>query len=116
MGSTPIVDNCRGWSSGCCPDAVIAADALEHGIAIARPRNNGPRCLANLGINLGLAQIDIGVLRRNFTQTALDRMQLVELVRDAPDIDGDGINDLDITRVATLVSALAPSWDRAFSR
>jgi len=81
--------------------AVVAADALEHGDHPSRdPSATDLDALRFLGINLGEARIDTQALRGNFTQTALDRLQLIELVRDVPDVDGDELPDLDVEQLA----------------
>lgn len=78
--------------------AVIASDALEHG---EHPTADGmgEPALAFLGLDLAGLKVDTKALRGNFNQTTLDRLQLLELVRGDPDVDGDGVPDLDGTRV-----------------
>jgi len=79
--------------------AVIANDALWHG---QHPTASGDGSLAALDF-LGIKFTPLGVdpltLRGNFDQTVLDRLQLIEAIRETPDVDGDGIADLDIDRV-----------------
>ncbi len=78
--------------------AVIASDALEHG---EHPTADGmgEPALAFLGLDLAGLKVDTKALRGNFNQTTLDRLQLLELVRANPDVDGDGVADLDGGRV-----------------
>ncbi len=79
--------------------AVVAADALRHG---EHPTAEDPNsaAISFLGLNLQAVKMDAMALRGNFNQTALDRLQLVQLVQDAPDVDGDGTPDLDGDRLA----------------
>lgn len=93
----------RHFAERFCPDgyAVVATDAMRHGQhPTADPMDAGGAALSFLGINIQQVRIDALALRGNFNQTNLDRLQLLELIRDAPDIDGDGAADLDIERVA----------------
>ena len=85
-----------------CPRgfAIIAIDAMRHGAhPTADPEDPLP-ALAFLGIDLQQVRIDALALRGHFNQSNLDRLQLIELVRDSPDVDGDGVADLDIDRLA----------------
>jgi hypothetical protein len=50
--------------------------------------------------------IDARAIRGNFNQTALDRLRLVHLLRTQPDIDGDGVEDIDPARVAYIGASL----------
>ncbi len=81
--------------------AVVAADAMEHG---DHPTNEPDQreldSMKFLGLNLEALAVDALALRGNFNQTLLDRLQLIELIRQAPDVDGDGAPDLDVTRLA----------------
>jgi hypothetical protein len=83
---------------GTLPFALVATDALLHGDhPSAVPGDEGP--VAFLGLDLLTANLDGGKLRANFDQTVLDRAQLVRLVQTTPDIDGDGVADLDPDRL-----------------
>jgi hypothetical protein len=79
--------------------AVVGIDALQHGdhpTADPDAPELGP--LRYLGIDLEETRVDGLALRGNFEQTTLDRLQLIELLRAHPDIDGDGEADLDLER------------------
>jgi hypothetical protein len=80
--------------------AVIADDALEHGEHPTNEDDGSLAALRFLGIDLSTITVDTLALRGNFNQTAVDRLQLIELIRDDPDVDGDGEPDLDVTRLA----------------
>jgi hypothetical protein len=81
--------------------ALIAADALHHG---DHPTANGMGSKPEefLGLNLADVQIDPFALRGSFEQTPLDRVQLTQLVRQHPDLTGDGQADLDLERFGYL--------------
>lgn len=77
--------------------AVVGVDALEHG---DHPTNQGATDdlsgVRFLGLDLsGGLSLDPLVLRGNFDQTVLDRLQVLQALRQSPDIDGDGAADLD---------------------
>lgn len=80
--------------------AVIATDAVVHGEHPSAAGLEGLSALAFLGIDTRRARVDAMALRGNFEQTTADRLQLLQLVRQAPDVDGDGAPDLDGTRMA----------------
>ena len=81
--------------------AVIGNDALEHG---EHPTNDPEDTMLDamrfLGIDLTVPMIDTLALRGNFNQSTLDRLQLVELLRNEPDFDDDGVDDFDPERLA----------------
>jgi len=73
----------------------VATDALRHG---DHPTSTGGGAPEFLGINLGDGPgppLDTHLLKSNFNQTDLDRLQLIQLLVDHPDIDGDGTDDID---------------------
>ena len=80
--------------------AVVSTDALEHG---DHPSFGDPSveldALRFLGVSFDPIAFDGGVLQGNFMQTVLDRLQLIELVRRSPDLDGDGTDDVDPDRI-----------------
>lgn len=85
--------------------AVVAADALEHGehptadaVESSAPSDDKLNAMRFLGIDLTNVRIDALALSGNFNQTMLDRLQLLALMKQAPDIDGDGAPDLDSER------------------
>jgi hypothetical protein len=80
--------------------AVVAADALEHGEhPTADPDDGQLNAMRFLGIDLDNVRIDALALSGNFNQTTLDRLQLIALMKDVPDVDGDGAADLDSTHL-----------------
>ncbi|MGM0575373.1 MAG: hypothetical protein ACQEXJ_06555 [Myxococcota bacterium] len=81
--------------------AVVAADAMEHGDhpSNAPEEDDELDAMKFLGLSLESLTVDALALRGNFNQTLLDRLQVVELIRDAPDVDGDGEPDLDVSRL-----------------
>jgi hypothetical protein len=80
--------------------AVIAADAMEHGDHPSAADNDGALdALKFLGLDPAGPTFDALALSGNFNQTTLDRLQLIELVRGAPDVDGDDAADLDVGRL-----------------
>ena len=104
---------------------VVSTEAVEHGEhPFIDPDDLGEPALRFLGIDLGRVVIDARAIRGNFNQTALDRLRMIHLLRTQPDIDGDGIDDVDPERVAyvgaslgalcgTGVLALSPDIDAA---
>ena len=76
--------------------AVVAADAIAHGSHPTATQESTLAALDFLGIDLSTVQVDPLRLRGNFEQTVLDRLQLVEAIRQNPDVTGDGEADLDI--------------------
>ncbi|MCA9620681.1 MAG: hypothetical protein KC731_16775, partial [Myxococcales bacterium] len=76
----------------------VATDALRHGEhPTADPDALNGGAAEFLGLNLGDGEgppFDTRVLKSNFNQTVLDRLQLLRLLQSHPDIDGDGTADL----------------------
>ena len=93
--------------------AVVASDAMRHGEHPTADPEDGLAALAFLGIDIQAVRIDALTLRGNFNQTTLDRLQLLQLIRQAPDVDGDEAPDLDGGRIAywgvSLGGMLGPS-------
>ena len=81
--------------------AVVAIDALYHG---AHPTAEGgsmyAAALGILGVDAMNLTVDGRGMRDNFRQSTYDRLQLVELLTQHPDGDGDGAPDLDPGRLA----------------
>ena len=73
--------------------AVVAVDALMHGDHPTRIEGSSLPALDFLGVDLPSAQVSGPILSGNFTQTVVDRLQLLQLLRRSPDFDGDGIAD-----------------------
>jgi dienelactone hydrolase len=87
--------------------AVMAADALEHGDhPSAAGDDPETTSLRFLGIDLDTIRLDARALRGSFEQTPLDRLQLLNAALSHPDIDGDGLDDIDITRVGYIGESL----------
>lgn len=80
--------------------AVIATDALQHGDhPTAIDGNPDDDAIRFLGMDFEAFTLNALAMRGNFDQTALDRLQLLELMATDPDVDGDGIPDLDPGRI-----------------
>jgi hypothetical protein len=79
--------------------ALVATDAMRHG---DHPTANPDvmDALDFLGLDLYGGRVDGVALRSSFDQTAVDRMQLLSLLQQDADVDGDGLADLDPARVA----------------
>ncbi|MFT6629280.1 MAG: hypothetical protein ACJA1R_002554 [Flavobacteriales bacterium] len=73
---------------------IVAMDAVEHGEHPSVPDDGLEDALRFLGIDLAALSIDAAALRGNIEQTVLDRLQLLRVIQDAPDIDGDGSQDV----------------------
>jgi len=92
--------------------AVVSMEAVEHGdhpsVDPGEPQGGvlDLPALRFLGIDIANFKIDARAIRGNFNQTNLDRLRLVHLIRTDPDINGDGIDDLDPTRVAYIGASL----------
>ncbi len=81
--------------------ATVAVDAVDHGDHPGAPAGDKTSTmLAFFGADIATLSLDALVLRDNFRQSVFDRLQLVELLRDAPDIDGDGTDELDPERIS----------------
>ncbi len=77
---------------------VVATSALQHGDHPSVGIYDG--ALPFLGFDLGAGEFSTAALRGNFVQTGLDRVQVLSLMRNTLDIDGDGTDDIDPDRVA----------------
>ena len=78
--------------------AVVSTDAMAHG-EHPTADEGAMDGVAFLGIDLNDVSLDGVALRSNFDQTSLDRLSALTLLRADPDVDGDGTDDLDMTRV-----------------
>ena len=77
--------------------ALVAMEAVQHG---EHPSNvdgssQAEDAMAFLGITLIPPTVNPRVMRGNFNQTVLDRLRLIRLIREQPDLDGDGVDELD---------------------
>ncbi len=79
--------------------AVVAMNAVEHG-QHPTALDGSAGALPFLGIAQNDLLIDGRSIRGNFNQTILDRLQLLTLLRQNPDIDGDGTDDLQFDELA----------------
>ncbi len=81
--------------------AVIGIDALEHG---DHPTAVSPNLAgaAFLGIDLESFTITGAGMRGSFEQSVLDGVSLIDLIVDSPDVDGDGVADLDPERIVYM--------------
>ena len=81
---------------------VVASEAVYHGDHPTGQDSEDLPALRFLGLNIGLFQLDPMILRGSFNQTTAERLQLLQLLRNQPDVDGDGDDDID------------PSWIRYY--
>jgi len=92
---------------------VVATEAVYHGNHPTRDDEQGMPALQFLGLDIGRFQLDPMVLRGSFNQTTAERLQLLELLRTKPDVDGDGSDDVDPSAMAyyglSLGGLLGPS-------
>ncbi len=84
--------------------ATVAIDAPCHGEhPTARPdaaANPDAEVFDFFGVDAASGQLLPLVLRDHFREATYDKLQLLQLLRDVPDVDGDGVADLDLTRLA----------------
>lgn len=81
--------------------ALVAVDALEHG-SHPEADPNTMDAMAFLGMSLSPPQLDGLALAQNFVQSNLDRLQLLALLQQQPDLDGDGLDDIDPEQVGYI--------------
>ena len=74
--------------------AVFAIDALHHGQHPTAFEGSSLPALNFLGINLAEFAFDSRSLRGNFDQSNADRLQLIELLKQHPDVNNDGIIEI----------------------
>ncbi len=87
--------------------ALVAMEAVEHGDHPSATGGNQRDDAVNfLGIDLTSLSIRARVIRGNFDQTALDRLRLARLLREHPDLDGDGDPELDSDRMGYVGMSL----------
>jgi hypothetical protein len=83
--------------------AIVSIDAVEHGEHPGGSGGGGQMdVLGFFAVDLGTASVNGRILRDNWRQSAWDKLQLVELFEDAPDVDGDGKVDIDLERIGFL--------------
>lgn len=80
--------------------AIFAMEAVDHG---DHPSTGGSgaedvdAALGFLGLDLTTLSINSRKLRGNFDQTNLDRLRLLNAIQQNPDLDGDGVDDIDVS-------------------
>lgn len=94
--------------------ALVAMEAVEHGDHPFSTTEGGQAgAMAFLGIDLTTVSIQPSLLRGNFDQTVLDRLRLIQLLQAHPDLDGDGVAELDPDQLGyvgvSLGAILAPA-------
>lgn len=78
----------------------ITVDALMHGDHPSAAGLIGLQgTLAFLGVDIDNLRLEARELRDNFRQSTYDRLQLIELLHQDPDLDGDGKPDVDLARL-----------------
>jgi dienelactone hydrolase len=95
-------DNASGVADFLCPEgfAVFAVDALGHGEHPTAPPGNDPFGLIKfLGLDVATQQVYARRIRDNFRQSAFDKQQLLRILDRHADLDGDGVDDVDMSRV-----------------
>lgn len=92
--------------------AVVAVDAMHHGDHPSRVPGEEPG-FAFLGIDMDGLKIDGVRMRTSFDQSGLDKLQLLEVLKADADLDGDGVDDLQLDQMAyvgvSLGGLLGPS-------
>lgn len=82
--------------------AVIAVDAVEHGDHPSRTEVPLEllEALTFFGIQFTPPSVDGRLIRDNWRQSTFDKLQIVELLRDGFDVDGDGGDDFDVQQLS----------------
>ncbi|MEZ4265304.1 MAG: hypothetical protein R3F39_02910 [Myxococcota bacterium] len=88
--------------------ATVAIDAVAHG---DHPDSSGAgskieAVLSFFAIDIERQSLNALVLRDNWRQSTWEKLQLIELMRQHPDVDGDGAPDLDLDHIAYLGASL----------
>jgi dienelactone hydrolase len=88
--------------------AAIAVDAQQHGEHPRRTAQDGAldQITALFGFTLSPPSLNALVLRDNFRASAWDKLQVVRAIALGLDVEGDGIVDLDPTRIAYAGASL----------
>ncbi|MFT7621107.1 MAG: hypothetical protein ACI9WU_000268 [Myxococcota bacterium] len=75
---------------------VVAVDAVEHGTHPAGTSGSSLEAvMAFFGISISDLSLTPTRLRDNWRQSTYDKLQVVQLLRTSPDLDGDGTDDVD---------------------
>lgn len=103
-GLAGSVDDCRAIIDRITADgvAVVAVDAVEHGEHPERTPADFDflEALMIFAIRIDPPGINGLQLRDNFRQSAWDKLQVVRAIEGGMDLDGDGVVDLDASRMA----------------
>lgn len=114
----PVVIYGHGLGSGRSQGGAVADRAAPRGVATvaidAVAQNEHPdsagagvaAMLSLFGIDPATSTLSPLVLRDNWRQSAYDKLQLVQLITDDPDADGDGAPDLDASRLGYIGASL----------
>lgn len=90
--------------------AVVAIDAIAHG---DHPAGSGGSSFMDLVkfLSFDLATMTINGLkhRDNWRQSTYDKLQLLAVLKQHPDVDGDGLPDLDLSRLTYIGGSLGCS-------
>jgi hypothetical protein len=78
--------------------ATIAIDAVDHGQHPGAPSGTLPEILAFFGLSTG--DLNPLILRDNFRQSTYDKLQLLQVLLQDGDLDGDGMPDIDPTKIS----------------
>lgn len=124
-GPHPLVIYGHGINSGRGEAITLAEHVAQHGIAVAsvdamrhgaHPTKDPEQvdALAFLGLDLVRGTLDGVQMRADFDQTTLDRLQLLELLTHDLDVDHDGHDDVDPTRVGYVGVSLGGLLGPAF--
>ena len=79
--------------------ACVATDALAHN---DHPTATGGGAMDFLGLDIAAFRFDGSKTQSNFQQSILERHQLLKLLKQDADLDGDGVDDVDADRIAYL--------------
>ncbi|MGK0359227.1 MAG: hypothetical protein ACI9U2_001528, partial [Bradymonadia bacterium] len=97
-GSKGFCRNVSGYSTD--PVVIVGIDAPHHGEHPAGAPDNAAQLLQDFfAADILQQRIDAPRLRDNFRTATFDRLQLLKLVRDEPDLDSNGTIDADTTRM-----------------
>lgn len=81
--------------------AMVGSNALFHGTHPSAGGEPSPQAFLGIDLTDGIS-LDVNRMRGAFDQTNLDRRQLLTLLGNDPDLDGDGTPDLDPDQLAYL--------------
>lgn len=97
-GSKSFCQNVSGYSTD--PVVIVGIDAPHHGEHPAGAPENAAQLLqAFFAADILQQRIDAQQLRDNFRTATFDRLQLLQLIHDDPDLDSDGTIDADTSRM-----------------